>query len=57
LVGVEANYDYGTTLYALSGDEEVRVHKKQGCGMTCANKCGKGIYDPTHQYDSTNFGG
>jgi len=47
LVVVEVNYDYGTTIYASSRDEEVRVHKEQGCGMTCANKCGKCIHDPT----------
>jgi hypothetical protein len=49
LVGVEANYDYGTTLYAPSGDKEVKVHKEQGCGMTCGRKCEEDIVNSTDQ--------
>ncbi len=54
---MKANYDYGTTLYASSRNEKVGVHKKQGCVMTCGNKCtcGEGILDPTHKCDSTNL--
>jgi len=39
LVSVAATHNYGTTLYAWSQDEEARVHKKQGHGMTCDGKC------------------
>jgi hypothetical protein len=39
LVNVEANHNYGMTLYALSRNEEVKVHKKQGHDMTCGGKC------------------
>jgi len=40
LVNVEANHNYGMTLYAPSRDEEAsRVHKKQGHDMTCGGKC------------------
>jgi hypothetical protein len=35
---VEANHNYGMTLYAPSQDEEARVHKKQGHDMTCGGK-------------------
>ncbi len=52
LVGVKANYNYGMTLlYALSGNEEVEVHKEQDCGTTCGHKCGKNIVNPTHWCD------
>ncbi len=57
MVSVEVNYEYGTTLHASNGDEEVGVHKEQGCGTICGSKCGKGIHDPTHQCDLVNFGG
>jgi len=57
LVGVEANYDYGMTLYAPSGDEEAKVHKEQGCGMTCGCKCEEDIVNSTHRCDSLDFGG
>jgi hypothetical protein len=57
MVGVEVNYDYGMTLYAPSGDKEVKVHKEQGCGMTCGRKCEKDIVNSTHQCDSLDFGG
>jgi len=39
LVSVEANHNCAMTLYAPSRDEEARVHKKQGHGMTCGGKC------------------
>jgi hypothetical protein len=57
LVGVEANYDYGMMPYAPSGNEEVKVHKEQGCGMTCDRKCEEYIVNSTHQCDSIDFGG
>jgi len=57
LVGVEVNYDWGTTLHAPSIDEEARVHKNKVVGMTCGHKCGEGIVDPTCQCDSPTFGG
>jgi hypothetical protein len=53
LVGVEINYNCGTTLYAQSKNEEVGVCKKQGSGTTYHGKGGKGIVDPTHQCGST----
>jgi hypothetical protein len=31
---MEANHDSGTTLYASSQNEETKVHKKQGHGVT-----------------------
>ncbi len=34
LVSVEANHNYGTTLYAPSRDEKTKVHKKQGHGTS-----------------------
>ncbi len=34
LVTMEANHDNGTTLYASSQNEEAKVHKKQGHGVT-----------------------
>jgi hypothetical protein len=39
LVNVEANHNCGMTLYAPSQDEEARIRKKQGHGMTCGSKC------------------
>jgi len=36
---VEANQNNGMTLHAPSEDEEAKVHKKQGHGATCNNKC------------------
>jgi hypothetical protein len=48
LVGVEANYNCGTTLYASSKDEKVGVHKEQGCGTIYGSKFGESIHDPTH---------
>jgi hypothetical protein len=35
---VEANHNSGTTFYAPSQDEETRVDKKQGHGVTCGDK-------------------
>jgi hypothetical protein len=54
LVGVEVNYNCGTTLYASGRDEKVGVYKEQGRGTIYGSKCGEGIHDPTHRCDSTN---
>ncbi len=54
---MKANYDYGTTLYALSRNDKVEVHKEQDCDTTCGCKCGKGIVNLTHQCDSQTLVG
>jgi hypothetical protein len=39
LVSVEVNHNYGMTLYAPRRDEEAKVHKEQGHGMTYGGNC------------------
>lgn len=54
LVGVEANYNCGTILYASSRNGKARVHKKQGSCTIYGSNCGEGIHDPTHRCDLAN---